>query len=322
MILAKKLIYSIAAQRSKQLKIVFVPEGFSSEQNYIQICKDFIVDLQGHYPFNFLINNDLIEIYSLFPDIESTPSGSLNHSILETEINNFQIEVNRDIVSSIIENSYFNDSPGEAIRLSDQIHNGEVEKSLNLCLVIVLLPKMGSEFPYGIAQEFPASSDDYFFIATSVDNLWYQIVLRTICRIIGLGDEFYAGDGIVSSPNEFEGTYIDTFFPNLLYLESNPKTINIQDSKWKKYYSNIQSSLIVNDNAEVNSIYSYMSEDVEAWVGGGSFEKKIFRSYGDCLLSYEINNELRPLRNSRKVLCRLCESYFLKIARNMFLGED
>lgn len=307
-------------------KLIIISEGYTALESalFISDCIEFSNKLLDTPPFNYTrVNPNWINIYALF-------APSQNHGIL---IGNMPV-ANRtafDAYYNPVEKKlFFNNSKITTFIDGNDFQTQNVDVPLkSFCLkegptygkagtlLAFLSPSLTGIAEGGELEYVPLNDTEYYYVATTKDGLWHQVIIRGLCRTLGLGDEFEVEGADFLEPPANQKVYIP--FYNLEYFDTAVTSANAS-SKWYPLFSSTQRSLPILVHAKSGSLdtpdYSIDNvplshAKVEYWEGGGGFRTKIYRSAKDCLQRRQIGNALLPTRDNEVSFCPACE-YFLK----------
>lgn len=302
--------------------LVLIAEGYTASQ-----MTQFYMDADQTYKkivdycnlINLKLTNKSISIYTLFlPSLNSgiatSATSAINRTVFESYISSGKLHLNYNKVRSILEDSYFNKSGTEDSNLKNKMlfFNEEHNNTLNLAIPIFIFPKIASQ----IGELESKNQDEYYFVATTLENFYEQVILRALFKILGLGDEFDLSGTDYLEPEQEVGAAIDAMYPNLLYV---PNTTNIspqnESFKWNVLFTTFNTTSMVThphpgaistpDRTFPTIPFSYKT--IELWEGGGGYRKKIYRATHDCLLRRRIGDTTLPVKTKRVSLCPICE---------------
>lgn len=296
---------------------LFYAAAFKTDDLFYDQIRALSKKMSAYYPFNILSDADFFSIYTLF-DPESNPV-----SLSLTNIPSIGLTFNKAIGKIEINTKNFS-TKLEAIKINSisSEHNlKQVLKGNNLsaskCLLVVLLPPQGEG---GFESEFESTSeDDFYFIATSCDSNWEQVIIRSMCKLMGLGDEFEYSDLDFEQPDSHIGKKMNYLHPNLMYLDTAFTSVPSADTKWGLLCKKVGFDFPIR-KAPGHPLQADMSipsrnfipNDIELWEGGGGYRTKIYRSAHDCLMRRQIGNKNLPVRGSEVPLCPVCSAYVLQ----------
>lgn len=292
-------------------KIIFISEGFLASESalFTAKCLEFSNRLLETPPFNLTrINNNWLSIYTSFtpsnssgPIINSPPVP--NRTAFESSVDTSAglITFNNSKINNYIANETGKDA-GVIFQLSDYLGTGYPSMGFTGTLLVLLLPSLAGH-PNGAEFENNPTESDYYFIATTLDGEWQQVIIRGVCKLLGLADEFELEGDMYLEPDSDARKGIG-FYPNIQYLESSP-TILTSRSKWYRLFSVVQRDLPIEAHSKIgdttmadNTISEYLvSYDKPTFYeGGGNYRTKVYRSTMDCLMRRRIGSPTLPLR--------------------------
>lgn len=308
---------------NSSLKLVFIAEGYRDEDQleFTSDCLNFIEALYKTPPFNLTrINNYWISIYTAFaPSQERGPviddvrinGRTVFDSILDSS--NGLLKFDKLKIDGFIEQIKI-DAYGSEDVLSSYIVKGNPIFWHSSFIPILLLPKI-DEFENRGEFENGMIENHFYFVATSVNKYWQQIIFRTIGKYLGLGDEFEESgpDAKTPYPTDTDSSLISYPFNNLGYLEEG-QIPSIRNMKWYSLLKSTQRNTPLqvkksqNDDTPNHQIPTFptTSHNIEPWEGGGGFRKNIFRSSFDCLMRRKIGSELLPVKEKNVPFCKVC----------------
>lgn len=293
--------------------VLFLSEGFQASESglFTSLCLDFTNRLLETAPFNLTrINSNWLSIYTSF--VASNHKGPLvngtaaaNRTAFESTIdtNTGLMTFNPTKVNDHITGTTFIDNEATH-QLTNVIGKGSANMGLTGTLVVLLLPPTSS-YPEGGDFESPPHEDNYNFIATTADGYWHQVVIRGMCKLLGLGDEYeLPGDDKFAPDDDEQNALLG--FPNLQYFESPPGSVN-SNSKWFKLFSLAKQGTAADvvpksgdtslpDTSIDNRLVSY--HEPKFYEGGGGFRTKVYRSCQDALMRRRIGSTDLPLRKT------------------------
>lgn len=304
-------------------KLVFLPEGFTEaeKKGFYDACQYFVEKFLKTPPFSITkINPYWINLYAGFQgssqsgaaDGASAPGRTLFESFYNAGDQSLTIDQSR--VNTVLDDSAltfpFQD---ESIPFPDLVEKGFSQKGQLATLVVILLPPIDGESETYASENSPAS-DDYAYVATSVNNHWEQVVYRSIANRLGLGDEFEKAGPEFQAPSQGAD---DARSLNLQYIASPSTTELPPKMKWREYFSvaqKISSPSIhirtgdtsVPDNT-INTVPVSTSKP-EFWEGAGGFRTGVFRPAKDCLMRRQIGNTDLPIATTRVPFCYVCKT--------------
>lgn len=309
-------------------KIIFISEGYLASESalFTSTCIEFVEKLLETAPFNLTkINPNWLSIYSSF--VASNNNGpaintasSANRTAFETSVNTSTelISINSNKLNDHLLNEKFTNDK-VLLNLTSEIGKGVGQMGLTGTLIVLLLPSLAGNSS-GAEFENPMSTNEYHFIATTANGYWHQLIIRGICKLLGLADEFENAGANYLLPNLEDRKSIN-FFPNIQYYDINPTTVSSL-SKWYRLFSvtkrgapiDIQlktgDSSIQDNSLELREV-SY--DKPQYFEGGGQFRTRVFRSSKDCIMRRQIGNQLLPIRTNLVALSPVSFHYIKKI---------
>jgi hypothetical protein len=316
---------------TNSFKLVFVSEGYLAAESptFIGDCLAFVDNLIQMAPFNLSrMNPNWLSVYTAFtPSGNSGPSIDTAATIDRTAFESTYMSAtgaltfNQTKVNTFLNSLQFDDQFGQ-LDLSDVVGLGDPMFSKNGSLVVILLPPL-SGHPDGAEADNTPADTDYYFVSTTTDKLWHQVVIRGLCQNLGLGDEFEL-DGPAQLAPVVDPTIDDILLPfNLFYSQTTPGTA--QDClQWLPLFSSTQRSGPVTTHPKSGAPANpdYTLEDpplyhpvIEYWEGGGGYRTQVFRSAQDCMLRRRIGFTQLPLREQPLSFCPACYHYLKNITR-------
>lgn len=320
--------YLASNDPTNSFKIVFISEGYLAEEKgrFMADCLEFADTLLTVCPFDMTkVNPNWISIYSAFtpsnnsgPSIDETAAG--NRTAFESFYDsvNKTLAINQAKIKSFIEAEQIESSFGRE-NLSHYCRKGIPNLSSvgNGTLIVVLLPALKGQ-PAGAEFEYEPGNDDYYFIAVSKDGLWYQVVIRALCKTLGLGDEYELEGDDKLAPAVSDQNLIFHF--NLEYFPDTAPSLPSHSLNWMDLFSpkekqqpvpaHLKSGSTANADNSIDAI-PVLHTKIEYWEGAGGFRTKVFRSAKDCLLRRKIGSAQLPLRVNEVPFCPAC-THFIK----------
>lgn len=297
--------------------LVFYAAAFKDKVLFHEQIRAFKERLHKYHPFNVLAGVDIFSVITLF-DPEANPANttSITSAGIGLLLNKTsgRVEMDPPIFLKKVENLHIN-------AISNEHNLGQVLKNIDRkmlqCLLVVLLPPQGGG---GFENEYERTdSDGFYLVATSCDGHWEQVVLRSMGRLMGLGDEFENAEPKYEQPEKYIGKMIDSFFPNLLYSTTTFSSVPSADTKWHKLNNKIGFDFPIrrapgHPQQADRSIpaHNFIPKNIELWEGGAGYRTQIYRSAHDCLMRRQIGNKNLPVRDSVVPLCPACSAYMLQ----------
>lgn len=292
----------------KPYNIVLIAEGFTTamEKAFWNTCVHFWEKLKLVTPFNLLgRSNHFLNIFGCFeagssigPSLNSNQThNTLLKTTLDINTGNFTVDFEqlKEITTSI----------------KDKI--GVEYDSLNRnVLYVVLIPPI-EEYPSGIEYEFTPTDEEEdtpYFIATTTNQFWEQIIIRAFAKLIDLGDEYALEEEEYYVAPAPEGNWLTYQYPNLLYNPNQDIEIHRNEIKWKDLIDKTTTNLSVHSfDAQTPYEHLYQEDILGLWEGGGMYQKHMYRSGKNCLLGQKIGGENSLLKDKKTPFCPVCEQY-------------
>lgn len=306
--------------------LVFIAEGYTAAQEtqfYQDVDQAFQRMLDYHNLINLRLNNNSLSIYTLFvassqSGIASNQTEAINRTVFESYLSN-GLHLNYNKVKDVLEDTYFDNDLSERSKLIDRLLIFDSDRNQNLkeAIPVFIFPYNATQI--GEIENF--ESNTYYYIATTLDNYYEQVILRSLFRILGLGDEFELEGSDYLTPDEETGAVINGGIPNLIYsLNPNSFTPLSTEFKWRGLFTSFDTTAIsVHPHPGLDNIPDYTLptipfsyENIELWEGGGYFRKNVYRSAYDCLLRRRIGYSDLPVKEQKVALCPLCQMYLYK----------
>jgi|SRR5690606_10352328 hypothetical protein len=303
------------------ISLLFIAEGFTAQQEQLFYNNIFdIYDRISSYEcFTKLKqDNSKVAFLSLYaPSANSGTSTSatsaIGNTLLESYIDGNGLHINYEKYEELIENSNIY-IESELQPLSSKIIFYDDDFAAitgRFILPIIIFPPTTS--PNGELENFQL--DQYYFVATTLDNFYEQIIVRSLAKISGLGDEFDLNGQEYEYPDNLTMEAINTSCPNLFSSESvTSMTVDSIYFKWRFFFPSYATSLvIIHPHPSSGTIadrnlptipFSYKS--IELWEGGAGYRNKVYRPAIDCLQRRRIGDQTLPVKNSRVSLCPIC----------------
>ena len=302
-------------------KIILISEGYQSSESasFASSCIDFVDLFLDKAPFNLTrINSNWISVYSSF--IASNNSGAsidsaapANRTAFESSINTTTklLSFNEQKINDHLDAETFLN--GEDVAQFDKyIGKGEPVYGKSGCLPVLLLPAVAGH-PSGGEYEKAINNNDYYFVATTQDGEWHQVIIRAVCKLLGLGDEYeLEGSNFLAPSTDDAKSYLS--YPNVQYFEQPPLTVTGL-SKWYSMFSVTKRSMPPEIHAKTglpsapdNSINVQLTSNSEVafWEGAAGYRTKVYRSSADCLLRRKIGHPQLLVRQQSVSFCPVC----------------
>lgn len=302
--------------------LVFIAEGYTATQEsqfYKDVDQAFQRMLNYHNLINLRLNNNSLSIYTLFipslqSGIASSATEAINRTVFESYLSD-RLHLNYSKVEAVLEDTYFREI-SEETKLSDRllVMNDEETSILHPAIPIFIFPHI----PTQVGEYENLLDEQYYYIATTIDGYYEQVILRSLCKILGLGDEFELEGTDYLEPDEEMGESINLVFPNLFYTTT-PQNVNPlnEDFKWGNLFTAFDTVSVpvhthpgpINDPDRSLPPIPFSYKSIELWEGGCGFRKNVYRSAYDCLLRRRIGDITLPLKTKKVSLCPICQIY-------------
>lgn len=301
------------------LKIILLAEGFrtADRPQFAAACSDFVAFLSRTAPFSLMdIHPYSISVHSGF--VASNAAGAA----VDAPANNrtafdgrYDTAAGRLTISQSKFNTFVEDPAttltveNRDLQLGEVLCKGDLTMGTTGAVVALLVPPIAGK-PATAETESVPSAGDYHFVACTTNNLWHQVVLRTIGRVMGLGDEWELdGSDFLAPASRRDIPYI-----NLQYFAAPPTTNRDKMMKWRSYLSlvdRIQPPVVhakVNLAAADNTIDAVpvAPSTIEYWEGGGGYRTKVYRSAHDCLMRRRLGDSRLPVSAAPVPFCKVC----------------
>lgn len=325
-----KKIFPFDAENTfdNSFKIIFISEGYLATERvkFISSCIDFTDKLIETPPFNLSrINSNWLSVYTSFtpsnnsgPSVNTIPASG--RTVFESKVDTATglLSINQSKLNTYLdaETAFYNKV---VATLNNVCLKGAPNYGLSGSLFVLLTPPIAAN-PNGFEYENSPATSDYYFVATTTDNLWHQLVIRAMCKVLGLGDEFELNGSnfLAPDPNNLRKISL----PFNLELFQTPPTLNGDKSKWKRLFSTTKRGITAvkhlkpptpaaADNTIGNDLISY--KDIEFWEGGYGYRTKIYRTAKDCLMRRKIGEPLLPTGKKEVAFCPACMQYLKNI---------
>ena len=310
------------------ISLLFIAEGFTAqqEQQFYENIFNIYDRISSYECFTKLKqDNSRIAFLSLFvPSANSgtatSATSAIGNTILESYIDGSGLHINYTKYEQLIDNSNIYIG-GESHPLSSEViiyDDNFVAITGHFILPIVIFPP--NTVPNGELENLQL--DQYYFVASTLDNFYEQIVIRSLSKIVGLGNEFDLNGQEYEQPDSQTMELINASFPNLLSTEyASNLTENSVDFKWRPFFPSYATSPVtihphptdgtVADRNLPTIPFSYKS--IELWEGGVGYRQKVYRSAIDCLQRRKIGDPTLPIKTNRVSLCPICMLYLEKL---------
>lgn len=299
-------------------KIFFLSEGFTASQQpqFSGACVEFVDRLLASPPFNLTrMNPHWLSIYRLFvPSANSGPAlgvlPAAGRTAFESSIDviSGNLSINPVKVGAVLDAENIR-SGSDPIPLSEMVSKNLPTWGPTGAMVVLLIPETAGR---GAELEYRPAAEEYYFIATTLNGEWHQVILRSLGLHLGLGDEFdLDGQDFQAPRTQLEKAI---YHRNLVYLE-NPPLTNGAISKWKELFSRGQQKLqtVVHPKSALRSAidrslpeFPFSPDTVEIWEGGGGYQERVYRTAMDCLMRRRIGDTTLPIRENALAFCVAC----------------
>lgn len=309
-------------------RLIFIAEGYtaSDEAVFYKDVYEILEKLGTRFPFSLLKGNGNNKMFSAFMSFTpssqsgyaSSQSQAVGRTVFETYVFDNQLYINFDKVNSYIDDLIYTDGDNELNYINGGVNKGlsEITNGISIVgshtLIFIVLPKAyRSDLELEITD-----SNTYYSIVTSADNNVEQVVLRSVAKILSLGDEFDLPGNEQLTPTEIQGDAILLLFRNLYYspninIGPNPNTDEL--FPWRNFFDkNYDYPVPVNNTLNPNVINRNLPAErvtyteIELWEGAGRFRKDVYRSAEDCLMRRRIGDTSIPVKNHKVSFCPLC----------------
>lgn len=307
-------------------RIIIFSEGYLSTEStqFYEDSRELVDRLLALTPFNISKRSkNWLSVYSHFTSSDNAgPSTTvpppLGRTAFESTIDsaNELLTVNPLLLQAEINNVELRRFDLSDLPLSETMPLGSVPRHTIATLPVVLLPETtgnGGELEY-----FPEPNEPYF-IATTKNGRWEQVVARSIARIFGLADEFELEGFEYTDVSDFDALVQSIYSPNLAAYDDvsilNP--LPQPKSAWYPLISATKKSTpftvhphpglsLTPDRSLPNHPTSH--EEIALWEGAGGYRKNLYRSAHDCLNRRRIGDNSLPIRNTQVPFCKVCEA--------------
>lgn len=308
--------------------LLFIAEGFTAQQEQLFYSTIFdIYDRISSYECFTKLKQDNSKIAFLSLYVPSANSGTatsassaIGNTILESYIDAQGLHIDYNKLETLINDSIII-RDGEEQLLSENliIMDDYFTYIVNDFIIpIVIFPD--STMPHGELEHI--ESNHFYYIATTLDNYYEQIVIRGLAKISGLGDEFDVAGLDFEQPEPETGEKINIVHPNLFYTEdANNLTYDSDSFKWVGLFPESATSAVnVHPHPSSGTVpdrnlpaipFSYKT--IEMWEGGGLYRKYVYRPSVDCLLRRKIGESTLPVKDKRVSLCPICMRFLEKL---------
>ena len=307
--------------------LLLVSEGYLSgdSMKFASDCMDFVEQLLRTAPFSLSrINPNWLSIYSHFTPSNTSGTAIGASTVGRTAFQSAYDETSKTLMldqSSV--NSFLNTVQltqfGTARPFSSFMDSGDQSYGPTATLVMFLIPPLSGHPEGSEMKSVPSADADYYFCATTTDQLWHQVVFRAMCDSLGLGDEFELDGPDYLAPVPDQNNSFTMEF-NLKYSDVVPTTAKFMPD-WAPIFNATQRLLPIPVHSKSgtpatpdNSIEqpALFHPDIEYWEGGGGYRTKVYRTAADCLMRRKFGSSELPIRANEISFCPACY-YFLKV---------
>jgi hypothetical protein len=305
----------INTQNNFSIKLSIISEGYVDQQSFLNDCFALHQKILSHTPFNILADASFIESHLCY--IPTEHHGPYTQAFNNTLKLNFDTVLDEQNERLTLNHSILNNILTELKLLTAGSSDDSSSQDSNQGIIVILSPGTSANGTGGSFEYRSQSKVTPSFVATTTDGYWEQVVIRAMCRYLGLGDEFELDGADFREPEISDGFYIDEAMPNLIYDPTTLESMDFADTKWQVLIP----SVLKNQEQEIHrhtnhplladetfSLHSSISGNV-LWEGGGGFRTKIYRYAHDCLMRRRIGSKNLPIKTSKVPLCHICESY-------------
>ena len=297
--------------------VVLFSEGFLAAEAsaFHAACLDFIDRLLLVPPFNLTrINAAWLNVYKRFLPIANpcpaAGAAAAGRTVFESSLDAAagRLTVNVARVTAVVGAETI-EHGGAIVPLTEYVGVSS-RGAAGRTLLVLLLPAHAS--PRGGELEYVPGVDEYYFVATTQNGEWPQVIVRAMAGMMGLGDEFeLPGPAFLAPADVLDRAGV---YPNIMPRVS-PPALNRDATKWRRFIGPARQ----NSPAAVHprtapadtpdntiSAVPTTSYDIEFWEGGGGFRTRIYRSAADCLMRRRIGDGNLPVRDRRVPFCFVC----------------
>lgn len=314
--------YGIASSPYETFKLVILSEGFvaGEERQFYDSCTTLMDNILDTPPFNvlkfspFWLNTYIHFEASANAGPAINTSASTGRSAFDTSLDTSSevLSIDASKVAALL-NTLTVKNDDSNVDLSELMGPGDMIRATHGGLVLVLLPETsgnnGGELEY-----YPADNTEYYFVATTMNGNWHQIVLRAISKLLGLGDEFELDGSANEAPPPLD--HSNTGFPNLLYFDPPPTTPPNASWIWYPMLSGFKQTQVMPVHPHPGAIgtadrslpaFPASPDTIELWEGGAGFRTKVYRPAFDCLMRRRIGDNSLPVRTQIVPFCKVCK---------------
>lgn len=306
-------------KRNTKLNIFFLSEGFISDQEVLfwNACKAFLKRIHKYSPFNYTHQSENFwSIYGCYAPSEfagpATSENSGHKTLLNArlDVDSAKLSIDFSELKKVLNQFTLKGQNEAPVSVDEILSKKAFLPGFGKNLLVVLLPEIENSIVGGEIEKIPSDSDDYYYVATSLNGYWEQVVIRALAGIFGLGDEFSLEEEDFEQPLSHQGKMLSFYHPNLIYVPGDLDKLSKEEIKWRSVNDNaIDSDLVLKKSSDFSTVNKnkYHIEKMNLWEGGGGYRKHIFRSSQDCLLGYKIGDISSPIKAQRIPLCPVCE---------------
>lgn len=324
-VFSKLFPYENNVKVNNSLSLLFISEGYrliDKEEFYKDIFNIWNA-LRMRAPFNGQAIR--LSVYTLFlPSTTRGVANSLTAAVgatpLESYMDGDNYIVNESLLQSILDDASIH-LENEEILINNIISKNDlsIQKSSFGCFPVIISPTASNT---AIEAE-GLTVGNYYFAATSIDGYCEQVILKSIAKLIGLGDEFELPGTEYHSPVSIDQNQQLFLYDNLIYFDhSSPLYASDPNFKWRFYFNNFVTAPIPThvhpgpDNTPDRTLPTMqLSYDaIDPWEGGGGFRKQMLRPAYDCINRRRIGDVSLPLKLKKIEFCKLCS---LKMSNNI-----
>jgi hypothetical protein len=300
--------------------VVLLAEGYLAAEGsaFHAACLDFVDRLLLVPPFNLTrINPGWLNVYKRFlPSGSAGPSAgpaAAGRTVFESSLDaaTGRLTASAARVVAVIDAETI-EYAGSILPLN-QFVGVSSRAAAGMTLLVLLLPPHAS--PGGGELEYLPGAAEYYFVATTQNGEWHQVIMRAMAGMLGLGDEFELAGPEFLAP----ATGVDraALYPNVVPRVS-PPLLNKDVARWRPLIGPARQ----NSPATVHprtapagtpdntlSAVPATPSEIEFWEGGAGFRTRVYRSAPDCLMRRRIGDGNLPVRQRRVPFCRVCRKF-------------
>jgi hypothetical protein len=300
--------------------VILLAEGYLAAEGsaFHGACLDFVERLLLVPPFNLTrINPGWLNVYKRFlPSANAGPAAGpapAGRTVFESSLDaaTGRLTANPARVAAVVDAETV--EYGGSILPLNQFVGVSSRAAAGLTLLALLLPAHASAA--GGELEYQPGAADYYFVATTQNGEWHQVIMRAMAGMLGLADEFELPGPEFLAP----GTGADraALHPNVI-PRATPPLLNKDVARWRPLIGLARQ----NSPATVHprtappgtpdntlSAVPTTPSEIEFWEGGEGFRTKVYRSAPDCLMRRRIGDANLPVRGRRVPFCRVCRKF-------------